>query len=436
LKKIYIIIGLAFLCKLAFPQQDLTLYYMDRIPQVTSTNPAFFPESKINVGIPLISSIYFSASNSGFSSKTLEDINLGINNLDERNYLSVNNKINLIDFGFRVNKNYFSLNITEHFMGRLTYPKDLLLFAWEGNGESLVGKRANMDGLAFDFMHYREYGLGYSRKLLDDKLSVGVKVKYLSGFQNLFTKRSQLGLYTDDENYGFILDGALELNSSGLDNIANGDYNPMDMAINAGNHGMGVDLGVNYQYSKELSFSAAVLDLGYINWTHNVRNFKNNDFRFSFTGLDIVTMYTSNDTLPSYLEALSDSLQELFQLTENGESYQTMLNARFMVGGLYAFHKKHSVGALVHGDVVKGYLRPAVTVSLNTKVQRWLSTTLAYSYYNKNFMNVGFGLSLNAGPVQYYIISDNILAAFMPYSVRNAHVRFGFNLTFGRPAKE
>ncbi|MBA3900620.1 MAG: hypothetical protein H0X62_10485, partial [Bacteroidetes bacterium] len=257
-KKIIISFGMALLCKMAFPQQDLTLYYMDRIPQISSVNPAFFPESKVNIGIPIISSIYFSASNSGFSYNDVDDIDKTVRRLADRNYMSVYNKINLIDFGFRIkDKNYFSLNITEHFMARVTYPRDLFLLAWEGNGETLLGQRANMDALGFDFMHYREYGLGYSRKLLDEKLSIGGRVKYLSGFQNFWTKRSQLGLYTDTENYAITLDGALEINSSGFDDISRGEFDYMDMAVNAGNHGFGLDLGVNYEYSDKFSVSAA-----------------------------------------------------------------------------------------------------------------------------------------------------------------------------------
>src|ERR1035437_10652335 len=50
-----------------FAQQDLTLYNMEMVPQRMYDNPAFKPTySRVNIGLPVISSEYFNLSNSGF----------------------------------------------------------------------------------------------------------------------------------------------------------------------------------------------------------------------------------------------------------------------------------------------------------------------------------------------------------------------------------
>ena len=48
-------------------QQDFILYHMPSIPQITQVDPASIPDSKVDIGLPVISGIYGSAFNTGFS---------------------------------------------------------------------------------------------------------------------------------------------------------------------------------------------------------------------------------------------------------------------------------------------------------------------------------------------------------------------------------
>jgi hypothetical protein len=48
------------------------------------------------------------------------------------------------------------------------------------------------------------------------------------------------------------------------------------------------------------------------------------------------------------------------------------------------------------------------------------------------FSNVGAGVSLNAGPLNLYLISDNALnILFWPERTRSVNLWFGLNLMFG-----
>jgi hypothetical protein len=429
-KSLFLSSCLFFMSIAAFAQQDLTLYYMDRIPQVHTVNPGFIPESKYNIGIPALSSHYLSLSNSGFNFRAVEDVDRLVNRLGRRNHASVFYKPELLSFGINVKDNYFTFSVTEQVNFRFVYPKDLFLFIWEGNGGDLLGRRADMDGLAVDFNHYREYALGYARKFMDGKLSVGGRMKYLNGFLNVNTRRSQLGLYTDAEtNYALTLDGAMEVNTSGLENIEPSNF------IFSQNKGMAIDLGGKYIVDERLSVSASLLDLGYINWRNQTQTFRQDEFTFTYSGYDLNTLFVNQGDTTGAFSDLTDSIRNTFRVDTSTDSYTTMLSSRFMIGGLYKLNNYHSAGALLHGEIYKGAIRPALTFSMNTKVQRWLSTSLSYSMFNRSFNNVGLGLSLNLGAFQIYAVSDNILAPLMPTAARNAHFRFGFNVTAGRPKK-
>jgi hypothetical protein len=56
--------------------------------------------------------------------------------------------------------------------------------------------------------------------------------------------------------------------------------------------------------------------------------------------------------------------------------------------------------------------------------------TVNYSLYGRSAANVGFGLSVNGGPFQLYMVTDNALAYILPTQTKNFHLRFGVNLTF------
>ena len=92
-------------------QQDLTLFNFNDIPQSSYSNPANQFNGKFFIGLPAISSSYYSISNSGFAysdfiKKDGDSLRLDFNSmiaeLEETNFLSFNTKIDLLSFGFKL----------------------------------------------------------------------------------------------------------------------------------------------------------------------------------------------------------------------------------------------------------------------------------------------------------------------------------------------
>ena len=197
---------------------------------------------------------------------------------------------------------------------------------------------------------------------------------------------------------------------------------------------MGLDLGGTYQWSEKITLSASIIDLGFISWKTGVTNFvsKNPDARYTFKGLDINSFLGSGSvSTDSTLSAAGDSLKNLFGIEQTHNNYKTALSAQFYIGGKYAFHKKLDVGGLLYGQLFDGRLRPGISVSGNAKLTKWLSTSLSYSVVNKSYTNVGFGIAITS-PVQFYVVTDNVLAPLFPKSAKNFNIRCGINLTFGK----
>ena len=98
--------------------------------------------------------------------------------------------------------------------------------------------------------------------------------------------------------------------------------------------------------------------------------------------------------------------------------------------------EKQRVGLLAYGSFINNKLNPAISASYYIEVKKWLSATVTYSAYNRSWFNMGFGYSINLGPIQWYLVTDNFMAAIDPDKHRNMNLRFGVNWNFGRNDKK
>ena len=83
-------------------QQDFILYHMPSIPQITQVDPASFPDSKVDIGLPVISGIYGSVFNTGFSlgdifknegGIMMPDVDNAIAKMQDKNFFILNSSI-------------------------------------------------------------------------------------------------------------------------------------------------------------------------------------------------------------------------------------------------------------------------------------------------------------------------------------------------------
>lgn len=435
-----IAITLALFINTTKGQQNFTLYNMEMVPQRMYMNPALVHTNKLYIGLPVISSTYFNISNSGFKYSDLirhngdslyVDFDNMLGKLSENNYISTAVNIDLLSFGFRVKKNYFSFNATEKINVRFRYPKNFMAFAWKGNG-AMLGEEVNFN-FGINAIHYREYGLGYAREI-NEKLTVGGKFKYLYGMENVWTEESDVSLTTDPNSFAITAKSNIKINVSGIDSVGKGPIS--DYLFKKKNKGFGIDLGGVYKLNEKLSFSASIIDLGFIRWKDNVSNYQssNTDASYTYEGVDLNQLL--NDTSENKFGALLDSVVNTFKLDTVRNAYSTRLSTQVYMGGNYNFTKKINVGALLYGQVFDKSIHPGLALSYNQRVAKWFSFSLSYSMYNRSYNNAGLGLCFGNGPVQFYMVSDNVLGAVFPQNTKNLHLNFGLNLTFGKGSKK
>ena len=424
----------------ALSQFNLTTYQLsETLPQANEVNPAFIPNAKFVLGLPAISNIYTSETiplslNSFVDQRPDDslqiDIDQFINKLNKNNDFSIEAQAALLYTGFKIKKNYFSISARALNEVNLTFPKELFELAAYGNGtESILGKDVDISSLKAKGQSLISTSINFARPFVKDRLTLGVRISYIRGFFSVETEPgSEIHLITDPEDYSVKISAEnLRANVTGIDFFSGEDENdsPVDYLLNARNTGMGIDIGADYTFSDRLKFSAAISDMGFINWKTDVTNFVVNDSSYTYSGFDILEA-------EDFFEGLPDSLDAVFDPDETNNSYTTGLSTKFYAGVHYRPDDVQRLGAVFQSHFFRKRIRPALSLSYGVKVNRFLNARVSYSIIQDNPFNLGFGMTLNAGFLQFYAVSDNVYGFFCPQNATYTNVRFGLNLTFGR----
>ena len=424
-------------------QNNLTLYNIKPVPQRMAINPAFTPTCKWYFGTPALSSLDFSYNSRVIGlnelSSTLEpngsNYTFDMTKLANvfSNGVSVRSAYNheWISFGFRLRKSMWSFSINEKLKSRVLLPPDFFRLVFEGNGGDNVGDVFDL-GFAMDFIHTREFALGYSRSFIDDKLRIGGRIKYIAGINAIQTERNDLIFETSAKAFTYNVKSDLKFNSSLMPIDSNTTLNSVLLG-NQQNSGFGIDVGANLKLNKKLSLSASIIDLGVVQWKDNLKSTftKNPGVYHEYRGMDIQDFLVDSSNQKKGFEKFKDTLMEIIALDTSSESFSTGLMGEFYVGGNLHITKNHNIGALMYGSFYKKEFYPALTLSWNSQIGRVLALSASYTMYRESFVNLGFGAALKLGPEQFYITTDNAIGSVTD-NTRNLGIHFGWNHIFGK----
>ncbi|GAB4283252.1 MAG: DUF5723 family protein [Marinilabiliales bacterium] len=480
MKKLIILSAVLLISVYVIGQQNTTLYFMHRVPQANIVNPSLQHDCKLNFGgllIPIAGQVlpplHYTFGTTGFSYKNvlvydesidsilhpLEprfDRESFINKLRKVNYIYNELHINWLNAGYKwKDKHYFTFSVTDKVDFKFSIPKDLFLFAYDLNGKSFLGNTADFSGLGFSFTYYREWAGGYSYQL-NEKLTIGGKAKLLFGKLNAWTKSNTLTWNTEENDFYYDIQGDWDIcvtqpfyavdemyydaeNDSAvftLDTLVDFDnYNPTELIFSGKNPGFALDLGVTYKLNDKINLYASLIDLGFIRWKDNVHTFKV-DGELIHQGVDVTYALQENDSLTEEkLDAFKDSLVEIWYPTYQISNYTQYLTPSVYIGGTYVFNNWLTFGGLYRGSLFQHRYLSSLTLSGTFSPKKWFSGTATYTIINNSFANIGAGVVFKTGPVQFYLVSDNILGPVYPYSTRDINIRMGINLLFGCNAK-
>ncbi len=418
-------------------QQSQLLYQSHYLGESNFLNPAVQSSCKWFIGIPVFSSLHINYANSGFSYKQLVDqptdstymlnIDRVVDRLGRRTLIGTEFHTTLLAIGYKRAEYYFAFSIIEKNNLPFTLPRDLFVLAWDGN-TAFEGESASLRGTASYATHYREYALGVSKNTGGGDF-LGIKAKLLFGKLNLALPKTDVDLYTDADNFDLTLEGSIRANASAplIISQTNGQINdiswdstvsPVSLIFNRKNWGLAFDAGFIRTPDSRTRISGSIVDVGFIRWRSNLHNISS-DEQYTYRGV----LADTNNVVGSIL----DSIQ--FDVTE--DPYFTWLPVKTYLGVDYELSEKLEGRILGSGVLYKTKFVPALTLGIDYNPFGFVHLLLSYSMYYGSYNNIGAGFSVGRGPVQFYMLSDNVAGMIWPMSTRNLNLRFGLNINLG-----
>lgn len=449
----------------AFAQMSSTLYFMDQNPLIHNFNPSFQPTDRMYIGMPGLSLVSVNAGNSKLAfediyvPRTIDGKNTTVlflhpeatnelrnvmNKISPRDRIFADYNIQLLNFGMRIKeKSYVSFSLSNRMEMNTIFPKELFkaaLMSEENGSESEYS--FGLGKFSSTMNCYSELAFGYSYAF-SEKFQMGGKLKFLIPHAGYRTDFKDMDLYVSKDEWRFTGEGEVDASMPGLeiyqdeegkiDSVDfNDDLKAKDFTKSKG-AGLALDFGVTYTPIKSVKLSASLLDLGFIHYSKELHKIKKNeDFIYNGLkyGIDDIHKRDSADLWEPYEEMLDN-----MYVVDESEGYNSMLTAKALLGVEYSFFEnKMSVGALSKTYFLRGCASEEFMLAYNYRPNRIVSASASYTVTNGMFSNIGLGVNLNLGPVNFFLAADQIPLRYakgdgkvIPTRTRAANFSTGIN---------
>ncbi|MDR2854402.1 MAG: DUF5723 family protein, partial [Prevotellaceae bacterium] len=459
MKKIYLAIIIIACAINTNAQQINTQYFLENSPVRHYWNPSFQPQSKVYISLPVLGYLQVGLSNNSVGLNNLFTNNLNGQTITflhpdgnkQQFYDALSNtadgfldlRVNLLGLGFRTGKTgYFNFTMSVRVDGTGAMPKDMFKLLLYGTPEANGYNDFDFKSLGINGTAYLETALGYSKKF-SDKLTIGAKLKFLTGIANISTDNDALTLKAGMDDWLLQGNGKVRIASPLLvktgatisDLSLSAPDKVVDWIMPAG-YGGGIDFGFSYKPVEALTLSAAINDLGMLMWTKNATTI-NYGIDYKFEGMGKVS--GGDLSMSELADSVIDAIKAAGSTDTKTEKYKSYTSPKLNVGAEYAFLKnKLSIGVLSSTMFQGGEVFEQVVLSGNIRPARWFNTSVSYAVLPGKSQNIGAALGLRTGFIHWLISADYIGLEYgkykgipVPYKTKGFNLGLGFNLVFG-----
>lgn len=435
MKKIYrfLIIAVLVCSSLATKAQNdgLVFSLMPHIPYNNFLNPGIRVPYNGLVGVGF-SNFNVSVYNSSirYSNIFISDDDGGVvdgvkfvNSLKEQdNFFNFNMSMDFVNAGFRIKKLFFNIDWRMRINADFQYSKDFLGFFVLGNG-GYMGRDNPCDfNIGLNASAYIEYAVA-AQYDINDKLTVGIRPKFLSGIANATFTNKETKIYTDPNTYAISADVELDIKMASIlesDLSRIGDITNIFDDFNLGskknfdikeNVGFGIDFGASYKINDQWGVAASVYDLGFIKWRDaKVKKVSKTDVTINDQLFD--DYHDLKDLKLDYESMVGDIIDEVWgnDSLVGGETYKTSLRTRLILQGYFELNPMVRFSAFGQICSTIGGVKPAITLAYSGAFWDILNVSAHYTLSTYSGSSVGLGLGVHAGPFNAFIASDNVLA--------------------------
>lgn len=417
---------------LAHGQSMISAYNFERVGEFHMANPSAYQPYRAVVGIPGIGMQSTYVHNSSFDLAPVissglngnESIEYILDNVSEGDRLLIDQTMDIAYVGFRTGKGFWSLGVQVKNQVSFEYPVEILNLAYYGSVP--LNGQINMSNNETTLNSYLTYHVGYQHELMDGKMRVGGRLKYLSGLAHMSSTRTDLQGTFNSDVWTFNTD--IETRVATVLNVDDPEFTGVNTFLFSDNKGYAFDLGVSYEVMPNLEVSIAALDIGSVTWSTNTRTYASKG-QYTWEGVEYSYGEEGSMNGDSILNDIVDALN--FQETAGG-SFTQALPRSYMAGARYQLHPKHGFGATYQLNQWGDRTFNTFGVSYIGNWSKWFSFYANYAVIDGDNLNVGVGFSLNLGPIQLYLLTDDVMSAQLSKDLNMANIRFGMNVALYR----
>ena len=448
-----------------FSQNKQILYNFSSVPQSLLTNPGSDFKYNWYFGVPLLSGISANIGSSGFSAYDLfanngVDFNVKLRNVvfstTRKDQMAINEQLEIFNGGFKIagqeKDTYVSFGMYQEFDAFSYVPKDFAILALDGNKDYL-GKVFNLGDLNAKAEMVSVFHLGF-HKNINKKFILGLRGKIYSSIYNANSTNNSGYIYTipsDTGVYEQMIYSQLQLNTSGIAkyNDENNDLNLVKditkRAFLGGNLGLGFDAGFTYYPKKNIQLTASVIDLGFIRHSKEVESLT---YKGAYKYEGVIPKFSSGNSAENGYQEFKDAIP----LDTLYASYTTWRPVKFNSSVQYSFDEerpedcnclnydpetiyKSAVGAQLFVMSTPRMPLVAFTTYYRRKVFKTLQMKATYTLDSYSYTNIGLGLSSTFGPVNFYVLADNLLEYKDVTKANSLSFQVGLNVIFKNSKK-
>lgn len=441
-------------------QNPMTLYFMETIPQISQTNPAIQPRANKFISLPSVNQAFSSdlalkdvVQKSGSDWVTLNSQRFNFNNLYKVLGTTTNFNefidLNLFGFGFKTRKGYFTFSFAERAFVQSGIPSDIFKIMEHGFPDNSHFK---LSTLRKKGIVYKQFSLGYSHELTE-KLTIGANIKPLFGQLALMTDIDRLSLYTGRLAWEIVADGkiysSLPIDVESTpgefpDNIETRDLEGSDIVNKYGtsfsNPGIAADFGAVYKFNGKWTYSAAINNIGFINWHKDLNNLSfMGNYIFDGVGVDA----SNKDNIDDAIDDILDSLETVLNYNTDHRKFISGLTPSFYLGASYHLNHAISFGFLSRSILQKQNFRQDFSLSANIQPYSFVALSVSLNQRITGSTFAGLGMTFLLGPLQFYILTDHLPLRYSEVHIdsdkfpvnermKDVTIMTGINIVFGK----
>ncbi|MFX0555340.1 DUF5723 family protein [Maribacter sp. CXY002] len=453
-------------CVLVQAQNKQILYDFNEIPQSMMLNPGVETDFKWYGGIPLLSGISGYAGSNGvavndifandgldINDKVRDRMVAGLSTKDE---FSGTFQLEFLNVGYRSeNPNvFYSFGAYLDIDNIAYWPKDYAHLAFEGNAGQL-NRRYDLGDLKARGSMVNVIHFGLNKKV-NRSLTIGARGKLYSGILD-YNSSTNKGYFVNTEGVNnrinTTLSADLELKTSGFDAVGDADNVAaaiIKRAAFGGDLGLGIDLGFTYHLSEQTVVTTSLLDVGFIYHSGDTKRYSL-DGQASVEGIEIDVLEQFANLNRDFWQDLVDDVEELIPFETKTNGYITFRPTKLYASirhdfgqpiggtescdcGVTASQKslrtkyRNSVGGQFYAINRPRGPQTAITAFYQRRFGNTIALKATYTADKFSFTNLGLGLNLQAGPMNFYIMADNLLSYQNVAASNYASFQLGLNI--------